>query len=155
MVSKKGENKERIANQVYIRNIRLVSLVVFLISYPFYTLRLVERLIFRLHTTYYDYYANFKSELPYFTYTISTFMLYSLCIYLATKPKKLQSTIVLLMVIVANAIHLFIGTRNPFILSLIFAFVLNYITSKEMLGLLGLIPIFLGLKVLILGDSDV
>jgi len=35
-----------------------------------------------------------------------------------------------------------------------FAFVLNYIPSKEILGLLGLIPIFLGLKVLLLGDSD-
>ncbi|MFQ7323302.1 MAG: cadmium resistance transporter [Streptococcus sp.] len=39
-------------------------------------------------------------------------------------------------------------------LSLLFAFVLNYIPSKEILGLLGLIPIFLGLKVLLLGDSD-
>ena len=39
-------------------------------------------------------------------------------------------------------------------LSLLFAFVLNYISSKEILGLLGLIPIFLGLKVLLLGDSD-
>ena len=134
LVSKKGENKERIVNQVYIKNIRLVSLVVFLISYPFYTLRLVERLIFRLHTTYYDYYANFKSELPYFTYTISTFMLYSLCIYLATKPKKLQSTIVLLMVIVANAIHLFIGTRNPFILSLIFAFLYYFMRNQTEKG---------------------
>ena len=38
--------------------------------------------------------------------------------------------------------------------SLLFAFVLNYIPSKEILGLLGLIPIFLGLKVLLLGDSD-
>ena len=115
------QEKEKSTSQVYIRNIRLVSLGVFLISYPFYTLRLIERLIFRLNTTYYDYYAEFKSELPYFTYIISTFMLYALCIYLATKPKKLQSTIVLLMVIAANTIHLFIGTRNPFILSLIFA----------------------------------
>jgi len=40
------------------------------------------------------------------------------------------------------------------LLSLLFAFVLNYIPSKEILGLLGLIPIFLGLKVLLLGDSD-
>ena len=37
---------------------------------------------------------------------------------------------------------------------MLFAFVLNYIPSKEILGLLGLIPIFLGLKVLLLGDSD-
>lgn len=48
----------------------------------------------------------------------------------------------------------FLGSVSLIFLSLIFAFVLNYIPSKEILGLLGLIPIFLGLKVLFLGDSD-
>ena len=48
----------------------------------------------------------------------------------------------------------FIGSVSLILLSLLFAFVLNYIPSKEILGLLGLIPIFLGLKVLLLGDSD-
>ena len=48
----------------------------------------------------------------------------------------------------------FLGSGSLIFLSLIFAFVLNYIPSKEILGLLGLIPIFLGLKVLLLGDSD-
>ena len=48
----------------------------------------------------------------------------------------------------------FLGSASLILLSLLFAFVLNYIPSKEILGLLGLIPIFLGLKVLLLGDSD-
>lgn len=48
----------------------------------------------------------------------------------------------------------FLGSVSLIFLSLFFAFVLNYIPSKEILGLLGLIPIFLGLKVLLLGDSD-
>ncbi|WP_341539736.1 CadD family cadmium resistance transporter [Streptococcus suis] len=48
----------------------------------------------------------------------------------------------------------FLGSISLIFLSLLFAFVLNYIPSKEILGLLGLIPIFLGLKVLLLGDSD-
>lgn len=48
----------------------------------------------------------------------------------------------------------FLGSVSLILLSLLFAFVLNYIPSKEVLGLLGLIPIFLGLKVLLLGDSD-
>lgn len=48
----------------------------------------------------------------------------------------------------------FLGSVSLILLSLLFAFVLHYIPSKEILGLLGLIPIFLGLKVLILGDSD-
>ncbi|MGQ7407962.1 CadD family cadmium resistance transporter [Streptococcus suis] len=48
----------------------------------------------------------------------------------------------------------FLGSVSLILLSLLFAFVLNYIPGKEILGLLGLIPIFLGLKVLLLGDSD-
>ena len=48
----------------------------------------------------------------------------------------------------------FLGSVSLILLSLLFAFVLYYIPSKEILGLLGLIPIFLGLKVLLLGDSD-
>ena len=48
----------------------------------------------------------------------------------------------------------FLGSVSLILLSLLFAFVLNYIPSKGILGLLGLIPIFLGLKVLLLGDSD-
>ena len=48
----------------------------------------------------------------------------------------------------------FLGSASLILLSLLIAFILNYIPSKEILGLLGLIPIFLGLKVLLLGDSD-
>ena len=48
----------------------------------------------------------------------------------------------------------FLGSVSLILLSFLFAFVLDYIPSKEILGLLGLIPIFLGLKVLLLGDSD-
>ena len=48
----------------------------------------------------------------------------------------------------------FLGSVSLILLSLLFAFVLHYIPSKDILGLLGLIPIFLGLKVLFLGDSD-
>ena len=48
----------------------------------------------------------------------------------------------------------FLGSVSLILLSLLFASVLHYIPSKEILGLLGLIPIFLGLKVLLLGDSD-
>ena len=48
----------------------------------------------------------------------------------------------------------FLGSVSLILLSLLFAFVLDYIPSKEILGLLGLIPILLCLKVLLLGDSD-
>ena len=61
--------------------------------------------------------------------------------------------LIILMLFFAN-LGQFLGSVSLIFLSLLFAFVLNYIPSKEILGLLGLIPIFLGLKVLLLGDSD-
>lgn len=56
------------------------------------------------------------------------------CVYLATKPKKLHATMVLVAFITANLIHLVIGTRNPFILSLVFAFVYYFIREQTEKG---------------------
>lgn len=48
----------------------------------------------------------------------------------------------------------YVGSVALIVISLFFAFVLNYIPEKWILGLLGLIPIYLGIKVAIYGDSD-
>ena len=48
----------------------------------------------------------------------------------------------------------YIGSVALIVVSLFFAFVLNYVPEKWILGLLGLIPIYLGIKVAIYGDSD-
>ena len=138
-----------------ILQVRRVSLTVFLFTYPFYVLRLVERLMFRLQTTYYGYYANFTSKLPYFTYLLSAFMFYALCVYLATKPSKKVSIFMLGLYVTANMIHLVIGTRNPFILSLLFAFVYffmrHYSDKKEVwLGRREKIALGIGTPVLML-----
>ncbi|WP_314354366.1 O-antigen polysaccharide polymerase Wzy family protein [uncultured Granulicatella sp.] len=135
--------------------VRRVSIAVFWITYPFYVLRLLERLIFRLQTTYYGYYANFTSKLPYFTYILSAFMFYALCVYLATKPSKKSSIFILSLYVASNLIHLVIGTRNPFILSLLFAFVYffmrHYSDKKEIwLGRREKIALGVGTPVLML-----
>ena len=114
--------------------IRKTSLAIFVVSYPFYLIRLVERLIYRMKFSYYEYYANFKSELPYFTYILSTFVVYAMCVYLATKPKKTHSALVLVTFVFANVINLLVGTRNPFVLSVIFAFLYYFIRNQEEKG---------------------
>ena len=138
----------------YVKKLRLVSLSVFFLTYPFYFLRLLERLLYRLQTSYYNYYAHFESHLPYYTYILSTFTLYAMCVYLATKPKKLHATMVLVAFITANLIHLVIGTRNPFILSLIFAFVYYFIREQtekgKWIGFKEKIAIYMGTPVLML-----
>lgn len=152
--SKTDVRVEKESNATYLKKLRLVSLSVFLVTYPFYFLRLFERLLYRLQTSYYNYYANFESQLPYFTYILSTFTVYAMCVYLATKPKKLHATMVLVAFIIANLIHLVIGTRNPFILSLIFAFVYYFMREQtekgEWIGFKEKIAIYLGTPVIML-----
>ena len=138
LVSKR-ENKlkeeiKALKNKRFIDSVRKVSLSVFLFSYPFYLVRIIERLMYRLNVSYYEYYADFKSELPYFTYTLSTFVVYAMCIYLATKPNKRHSTIVLGLFVTANVFNLLIGTRNPFVLSLIFSFVYFFVRNQTEKG---------------------
>ncbi|MCI2883148.1 CadD family cadmium resistance transporter [Staphylococcus hominis] len=48
----------------------------------------------------------------------------------------------------------YVGSVTLIVISLFFTFVLNYVPEKWILGLLGLIPIYLGIKVAIYGDSD-
>ncbi|WP_275431680.1 MULTISPECIES: CadD family cadmium resistance transporter [Staphylococcus] len=48
----------------------------------------------------------------------------------------------------------FLGSMTLIIISLFFAFVLHYVPEKWMLGLLGLIPIYLGIKVAIFDDCE-
>ena len=138
LVSKR-ENKlkeeiKALKNKRFIDSVRKVSLLVFLFSYPFYLVRIIERLMYRLNVSYYEYYADFKSELPYFTYTLSTFVVYAMCIYLATKPNKRHSTIVLGLFVAGNVINLLIGTRNPFVLSLIFSFIYYFMRNQTEKG---------------------
>ena len=140
--------------EIYVKRLRFVSLGVFLLTYPFYFIRLFERLLYRLQTSYYAYYANFESKLPYFTYILSTFTVYAMCMYLATKPKKLQATAVLVSFIAANTIHLAIGTRNPFILSILFAFVYYFMREQtekgKWIGFKEKLAIFVGSPILML-----
>lgn len=119
---------------LYIKYVRIVSACIFAISYPFYVIRIIEKVIFKFSTDYYTYYAEFKSELPYFTYIISTFLVYAMCVFLATKPKKIYSTIVLFLYAAANTMHLLIGTRNIFILSVLFAFMYYFFRNNSEQG---------------------
>ena len=48
----------------------------------------------------------------------------------------------------------YVGSVTLIVVSLFFAFVLNYVPEKWILGLLGLIPIYLGLKVAIFDDCE-
>lgn len=48
----------------------------------------------------------------------------------------------------------FLGSGLLILVSLFFAVILHYVPDKRLLGFLGIIPVFLGIKALILGDSE-
>lgn len=48
----------------------------------------------------------------------------------------------------------FLGSGLLILVSLFFAVILHYVPDKRLLGFLGIIPVFLGIKALIVGDSD-
>ena len=48
----------------------------------------------------------------------------------------------------------FLGSGLLILVSLFFAVILHYVPDKRLLGFLGIIPVFSGIKALILGDSD-
>ena len=127
------EKKDKI---IWLKNVRIVSLTVYMLTYP--------------------YYAEFKSSLPYFTYILSVFTVYSMCIYLASKPNKRNATIVLLSNLFANSIYLVIGTRNPFILTLIFSFIYYFIRGQEdirnkWIGLKERLVIYTSIPIIVVG----
>lgn len=48
----------------------------------------------------------------------------------------------------------FLGSGLLILVSLFFAVILHYVPDKRLLGFLGIIPVFLGIRALIWGDSD-
>ncbi len=116
----------------YITSLRFVSIIFFLLSYPCYLILNIEKVLYRFSVDdYYVYYATFESSLPSIVHRISDFTMYALIIYLATKPKKIYATLGLLSYVFANFLILLTGTRNPFILSLLFSFVYYFIRNQS------------------------
>lgn len=125
----KKYNYKKVANNL--ESIRLISLITFFLTYPFYLILNIEKVLFKINVgDYYVYFANFQSELPKIFEYISLFTVYAMLIYLSTKPKKLYASILLLLYIFSNFILLLTGTRNPFILSVLFSFIYFFIRNQ-------------------------
>lgn len=120
LIKTKRVIKNNTSNQ-YLYILRKISFIVFVISFLFDTTRGIEKIIFRFNHSYEQYYSLFKSHLPYIVYIISSFNKYSLCFFLATKPEKRVSTLLLFLNIILTLPELILGSRGDFILSLFFA----------------------------------
>lgn len=116
-------------------NLQAAALIIFVVSFIFFCVQESEKLFYIWDKSYLEYYTGFQQQLPFWVYTIASFMKYSLCVYLGTLPSKKRTVIPLVLYIISNIPALLIGVRNPIVLSVFFAlayYVLrNVIDSRE------------------------
>lgn len=124
---KKKQTDFRKTNNVFLFNLRCISEICFYISFIFFMLRQIEKLIFMSGRSYVEFYTSFSSQLPTWVYWISVFMPYSMCVFLSTKPKKNRSFLILFLYVLSAVPDLIIGVRNPIMLHMLFAFLYYFI----------------------------
>ena len=113
------------------KNLQIVSSIAFYVSFFFYMLVELEKLMFMRGRTYTEYYVSFQSNLPGIIHTFSYFMIYSLCIFLATFPEKRRALIPLGLYWISAIPDLLIGIRNPIMLHSVFIFL--YFVMRDLL----------------------
>lgn len=105
-----------------IRNLRLVSLIFYLLTSVFFWLVQIERLAFIQTHEYADIYLLYKEQMPGFVYSLADMSNYGLCIYLATFPRKRWAYGPLVLFVIGALPDLIIGIRNTIVLNVLFAF---------------------------------
>lgn len=112
-----------------IDSIRLVSLIIFLISFTVRILYWIDAIKNSNSVGYYAYFSNFESSLPVWAVAISRMMPVSFFMYLATLPKKKYLYFPVFLYLLEGAVAMLTGSRSDFMLNIII--VLVYMTMRS------------------------
>lgn len=132
MKKERVEQKINRHKEVFNRNLQIVSGIIIYISVFFNLLVELEKLLYMQGRTYTEYYTSFQSQVPWIIHLLASFMNYSLCVFLATLPKKKYTVIPLGMYFLLAVPSLIIGIRNPIMLRSIF--ILLYFFMRDVIG---------------------
>lgn len=125
----RNKKKEKLKIETTHKWLQYSSIIIFFISLLFFVIQEAEKLIFMAGKGYVEYYSSFQQILPGVVYSLASFMKYSLCVFLATKPKKKQAFIPLALFEISAIPDLIIGVRNPIILNTLF--ILSYYVIRD------------------------
>ncbi|WP_010677043.1 O-antigen polysaccharide polymerase Wzy family protein [Bacillus timonensis] len=124
----------------FIKNLQRVSIILFFLCLIFNFMEGFEKIIFIQNSSYYDFYVEYNSRLPFFVKGFSEMVPTFLAIYLCTLPSKKQTSFVLFIYTLSTIPSLIVGSRTSFSEALVFTFLyflmrdsLNYRAS--MVGL--------------------
>lgn len=124
---KNEENLLEEKKKTIVKELRFISLLMYLFTLLIFFIQEGEKVLFIRNHTYLEFYSIFQSRLPGVVHTLSGFMPYSLCLYLATLPKKKQTFIPLALFWISAVPSLIVGVRNPIVLNSIFIFLYYFI----------------------------
>lgn len=112
--------------------LQVVSMVMFYITAIFFYIEGVEKVLYVHSHSYLQYYSDFVSRLPWFVSTIGAMMKYSLCIFLATFPRKRRAFCALFVFEVSGLLDLAVGMRGTIMLNSLF--ILIYYIVRDIKG---------------------
>lgn len=115
--------------------LRTISIIIYSLALIAIFALGAEKIAFISNHSYVDFYVLYESNLPYWVYAFSTFLEFSLYVYLATLPRKRNAFIVLLLYVMASVPDLIVGTRTQFVqsvlLSLIYYILRDFYSNKN------------------------
>lgn len=126
----KYKSFDYIENSDFIKNLRLISIILFYFTFVFLFITETEKFLVMRSKSYVEYYTSFESSLPFLFLALGSMCKYFLCVFLASMPKKSMAFIPLFLFIVSTIPDFLIGLRNPIVLNVIFVF-LYYFTRDN------------------------
>lgn len=111
--------------------------IAFYVTYPFYLLSLVEKVLFVGSTSYLDYYTTYVSRIPYFLLKIGELNLILFALMFCVHHEKKKLLLPTVLFIGASALSLGIGQRNIFVLNCIMLSCCLYYANKRCLKYTG------------------
>ena len=108
---------------------RFVSKLVLCVSFPILLFDTINKIVFVALNGYIAYYASYDPILPTIFIKVGELTHAALCIYLATFPKKKETTVVLLLYLVFAVLGMATGQRGAFVYR--FGFILAYVFLRQ------------------------
>lgn len=119
----RNQNKNFIKPSTFILSVRTVSKYVFYFTFLFNLMVIIEKINFTSSNGYEELYSSYISSYPIWFVKISEMCQVALFLFLATKPRRKEAMLPLIIYLFLATVSLFVGQRNYFVLSLLIVFI--------------------------------
>lgn len=100
--------------------IRSITKIFYLATYIFYLYVVIDKALFVINNSYYEYYINYERNIPFIIVAIAAMTPYFFYLFLATLPSKKKAMPMFILQIIYAILSLFTGRRTDFVLNMLF-----------------------------------